>query len=45
MYALDAKLDLPATAGRDDLLKAMAGKVTAKAAYVGRYRIESSSTQ
>jgi Raf kinase inhibitor-like YbhB/YbcL family protein len=45
LYALDAKLDLPPTAGRDDLLKAMAGKVTAKAVYVGRYRIESSSTQ
>lgn len=38
LYALNANLDLPATAGRDDLLKAMAGKVTAKAAYVGRYR-------
>jgi phosphatidylethanolamine-binding protein (PEBP) family uncharacterized protein len=45
LYALDAKLDLPPTAGRDDLLKAMAGKVTAKAVYVGRYRIEGSSTQ
>ncbi len=40
LYALNAMLDLPATAGRDDLLKAMAGKTTAKAAYVGRYRNE-----
>jgi Raf kinase inhibitor-like YbhB/YbcL family protein len=40
LYALNANLDLPATAGRDDLLKAMAGKITAKAAYVGRYRGE-----
>jgi len=40
LYALNATLDLPATAGRDELLKAMAGKVTAKAAYVGRFRSE-----
>jgi Raf kinase inhibitor-like YbhB/YbcL family protein len=40
LYALNAMLDLPATAGRDELLKAMAGKVTAKSAYVGRYRGE-----
>jgi Raf kinase inhibitor-like YbhB/YbcL family protein len=40
LYALNANLDLPATATRDDLLKAMAGKVTAKAAYVGRFRGE-----
>jgi Raf kinase inhibitor-like YbhB/YbcL family protein len=40
LYALNANLDLPATAGRDELLKAMAGKITAKAAYVGRYRNE-----
>jgi Raf kinase inhibitor-like YbhB/YbcL family protein len=38
LYALNANLDLPATATRDDLLKAMAGKVVAKAAYVGRFR-------
>lgn len=38
LYALNSNLDLPATATRDDLLKAMAGKTTAKAAYVGRYR-------
>ena len=41
LYALNAMLDLPATAGRDELLKEMAGKTTAKAAYVGRYRNES----
>jgi len=40
LYALNANLDLPATAGRDELLKAMAGKITAKSAYVGRYRNE-----
>lgn len=37
-YALDAKLDLPITAGRAELLEAMKGKVVAKAAYVGRFR-------
>jgi phosphatidylethanolamine-binding protein (PEBP) family uncharacterized protein len=37
-YALTAKLDLPATAGRPELLEAMKGKVIAKAAYVGRFR-------
>jgi Raf kinase inhibitor-like YbhB/YbcL family protein len=41
LYALNANLDLPPTASRDDLLKAMAGKITAKSAYVGRYRNES----
>jgi Raf kinase inhibitor-like YbhB/YbcL family protein len=40
LYALNATLDLPATASRDDLLKAMQGKTVAKAAYVGRYRSE-----
>src|SRR5262245_13690593 len=40
LYALNANLDLPATASRDDLIKAMAGKTTAKAAYVGRFRTE-----
>jgi hypothetical protein len=40
LYALNANLDLPATASRDDLLKAMQGKTTAKAAYVGRFRGE-----
>jgi len=37
-YALSAKLDLPTTAGRAELLEAMKGKVLAKAAYVGRFR-------
>ncbi len=37
-YALTAKIDLPATAGRAELLEAMKGKVVAKAAYVGRFR-------
>ena len=36
-YALDTKLDLPAAATRDDLLKAMEGHVLGKAAYVGRF--------
>jgi Raf kinase inhibitor-like YbhB/YbcL family protein len=38
LYALSSTLDLPPTASRDDLLKAMAGKIVAKAAYVGRFR-------
>ena len=38
LYALNANLDLPASATRDDLLKAMQGKTVAKAAYVGRFR-------
>ena len=38
LYGLGVMLDLPATANRDELLKAMDGKVVAKAAYVGRYR-------
>ena len=38
LYALNSNLDLPPAATRDDLIKAMAGKTTAKAAYVGRYR-------
>ncbi len=36
-YALDTKLDLPATATRDELLKAMDGHVIGKAAWFGRY--------
>jgi Raf kinase inhibitor-like YbhB/YbcL family protein len=40
LYALSANLDLPATATRADLLKAMDGKTVAKAAYVGRFRQE-----
>ena len=38
IYALNANLDLPNTAGRAELLDAMAGKVVAKAAYVGRFK-------
>jgi Raf kinase inhibitor-like YbhB/YbcL family protein len=38
LYALSSNLDLPATATRADLLKAMDGKTVAKAAYVGRFR-------
>jgi Raf kinase inhibitor-like YbhB/YbcL family protein len=38
LYALSSNLDLPATAGRPELLAAMEGKIVAKAAYVGRYR-------
>ncbi len=38
LYALNANLDLPATASRPELLAAMDGKVVAKAAYVGRYK-------
>jgi hypothetical protein len=40
LYALNANLDLPATASRQDLLAALQGKVVAKSAYVGRYRGE-----
>ena len=36
-YALDTKLDLPATVAREDLMKAMDGHVVGKAAYVGRF--------
>ncbi len=36
-YALDTKLDIPATATRDELMKAMDGHVIGKAAYVGRF--------
>jgi len=36
-YALDTKLDLPANATRDDLMKAMDGHIVGKAAYVGRF--------
>ena len=38
LYALNANLELPPTSSRDDVLKAMQGKVVAKAAYVGRFR-------
>lgn len=36
-YALDTKLDLPATTTREDLLKAMDGHVIGKAAWTGRF--------
>ncbi|HEY5565831.1 MAG TPA: YbhB/YbcL family Raf kinase inhibitor-like protein [Gammaproteobacteria bacterium] len=38
LYALNANLDLPETAGRPELLAAMEGKVVGKSAYVGRFR-------
>jgi Raf kinase inhibitor-like YbhB/YbcL family protein len=37
-YALDAKLDIPSTATREQLMMAMEGHVIGKAAYVGRFR-------
>jgi len=36
-YALDTKIDLPATTSRDELMKAMDGHVIGKAAYVGPF--------
>ena len=36
-YALDTKLDLPATTTREDLLKAMDGHVIGKSAWFGRF--------
>jgi Raf kinase inhibitor-like YbhB/YbcL family protein len=39
-YALDTKLDLPATATRDELVKAIDGHVIGKAAYVGRFHAQ-----
>jgi Raf kinase inhibitor-like YbhB/YbcL family protein len=36
-YALDTKLDLPASTTREELMKAMEGHVIGKAAYVGRF--------
>jgi Raf kinase inhibitor-like YbhB/YbcL family protein len=44
-YALNAKLDLPATASRPELLEAMKGKVVAKAAYVGRFRNDTNAVR
>jgi Raf kinase inhibitor-like YbhB/YbcL family protein len=38
LYALNANLDIPQTATRDQLLAALQGKVVAKAAYVGRFK-------
>ena len=40
VYALNANLDIPPTATREEFYKALSGKVVAKAAYVGRYRSE-----
>lgn len=39
-YALDTKLDLPATTTRDELLKAMDGHVIGKAAWFGRFHTQ-----
>jgi hypothetical protein len=39
-YALNSKLDLPASAGRPELTEAMKGKIVGKASYVGRYKGE-----
>ena len=44
-YALNAKLDLPVTGGRAELLEAMKGKVVAKAAYVGRFRNDTNAVR
>jgi Raf kinase inhibitor-like YbhB/YbcL family protein len=44
-YALNANLDLPATATRQELLAAMEGKVVGKVAYVGRYRGQAAPAQ
>jgi Raf kinase inhibitor-like YbhB/YbcL family protein len=40
LYALSSNLDLPQTASRAELIKAMEGKIVAKSAYVGRFRGE-----
>ena len=37
VYALDSKLDLPATAGRDDLEKALGGHILASGVYNGLF--------
>ena len=39
-FALNSTLDLPATAGRPELIAAMKGKVVGKASYVGRFHGE-----
>ncbi len=44
-YALSAKLDIPATSARAELLEAMKGKVVAKAAYVGRFRNDTNAVR
>ena len=43
-YALSSKLDLPADAGRPQLLEAMKGKVVGKHSYVGRFRNDTGAT-
>jgi len=45
LYALNANLDLPASASRKEFMEAMQGKVIAKAAYVGRYKGQSQPQQ
>jgi Raf kinase inhibitor-like YbhB/YbcL family protein len=37
LYALDTKLELPASAGRDDLEKALSGHILASGVYVGLF--------
>jgi Raf kinase inhibitor-like YbhB/YbcL family protein len=44
-YALSAKLDLPVTGARAELMEAMKGKVLAKAAYVGRFRNDTNAVR
>ena len=39
IYALNAKLGLPATATRAEVMAALQGKVVAKGVYVGRYKM------
>jgi len=38
LYALDRKLNLPAGAAKQDVLKAMEGRVLAKSSLMGRYK-------
>jgi len=45
LYALDQMLDIPATASRADLLKAMDGHVLTKAMYIGMFHREVESPQ
>ena len=37
LYALDVRLDLPPTAGRDEILSAMDGHIIGKNVYIGRF--------
>ena len=37
MYALDSKLDIPATSNRDELENAMSGHVLASGVYIGTF--------